>query len=708
MLRPIQWEFIDLMKGMTHKMVNTPKPLNMNQQLKDALFHQEQWVLDILEQIPIGVFAKNWTDGRKYFFWNRKMEEIFQIPRDQALGYVDSDVFKDRSDTKTMQQIDGVIARTGKTMEIPAQEIFGLEQKTTVRIKKVPICKEETNEVIILGIIEDITLYKKNERKLLLAHQEREELEQIINLSPVVLFLFRDEQSYPLEFVSENVWRFGFQPSFFMEEDAGLLSFVGQENEELFRYQIRRFNAETPEVVFPFYRPEGERWYEVTLRSVNRQLKGSPLIQGIFTDITEKRQIQDELAKAKDLAEAANEAKSRFLATVTHELRTPLNGILGMVSLVLDTPLQKEQNEFLGLVKYSAENLLQIINDILDFSKVEAGQLVFEWIPVCPMNLIDKSLRTLKSLADKRGLSLNADIDSSLDNEYLLDPVRLSQIINNLIGNALKFTEQGHVTLRAMPLAKAPDQVQARFREYGIQMQLPGKFGVYFCVEDTGIGISKEKIGHIFKAFNQSDCSITRKFGGTGLGLTISQMLIEKFSGDIWVDSVEGVGSQFHFFVFLKEKTTTFSLLDAVDSSPEQLSEEIPELTSLRVLLAEDNPINQKVAVRHIEKLGWSVVTVVNGKEALEILEKENFDVVLMDVNMPILDGREALRAIRNPDIAPDISGTPVIAMTAMTGKEEIRGLREDGFDEYIPKPFKSEILKSVILSTVMKTGKEK
>jgi CheY-like chemotaxis protein len=186
-------------------------------------------------------------------------------------------------------------------------------------------------------------------------------------------------------------------------------------------------------------------------------------------------------------------------------------------------------------------------------------------------------------------------------------------------------------------------------------------------------------------------------------------MLIEKFAGDIWVDSVEGQGSQFHFFVFFKERSTTFSLLDTVDSSAEQLSEDLVELKSLRVLLAEDNPINQKVAVRHIEKLGWSVVTAVNGKEALEILEKEIFDVVLMDVNMPVLDGHEALRAIRNPDIVPDMTaGIPVIAMTAMTGKDEIRGLREEGFDGYIPKPFKSEVLKSVILSTIRKIGKEK
>lgn len=424
--------------------------------------------------------------------------------------------------------------------------------------------------------------------------------------------------------------------------------------------------------------------YEIQLKKKNGEkiwviVSGGPLFNeshevigtlGIHFDISHRKQIESDLLDAKAEAEELLESKELFLANVSHEIRTPMNAILGMARLISATPLNSAQQQYLNAINTSAQGLMVIINDVLDMSKIKSGKFTVEVIDLDIDQVLNSIQQSLSFKAEEKGIYLYCKRDSRINKYMQGDPVRLSQILTNLISNAIKFTSSGGVDVKIELIESLAAQDK-----------------LHFSVRDTGVGIDTDKLNSIFKSFTQEDETITRKYGGTGLGLSIAKQLIEIFGGTLDVQSTKGKGSVFSFSILMPHGQKP--------AAKNQVSLSNKDLKGMRILLVEDNEINQFLAVTILKKWNAVIETSTNGFEALEALSKQTFDLVLMDMQMPEMDGIQATIAIRK-DLKLKL---PIVALTANAIKGEKDKCIEAGMTDYLSKPFDQDELYSKIIA---------
>ena len=599
------------------------------------------------------------------------------------------------------------------------QVLSGMAQVNGATLQALPVVHADEIGQLIGSFNRLIETVNRNESALKQEITERKQAE-------AALLVSEERQRHLIETTSDWVWEV---------DRNGIYVFVSAKVYDLLGYRPDEVIGKSPFDLMPpeeaariapeFGKIVAAGLPILHLENINRHKNGKTIVletsgvplfdengnllgyRGMDRDITERKRAEAELAKysdhleelvetrttelleAKEAAEAANRAKSAFLANMSHEIRTPMNGVMGMISIARQRMTDPKGLDQLDKAKRSADRLLALLNDILDLSKIEAERMVLEDRPLKIAECFDHLTSTLGHKASGKGLRIAVDIPALLAQTPLTgDPLRLGQILMNLVGNAIKFTERGDITLRARLLSESPDAVQVRFE-----------------IADTGIGISQEAQARLFQSFEQADNSMTRKFGGTGLGLAISKRLVTLMGGEIGVVSEAGQGSTFWFMLQLRKGTTNDAPSSVSTFALKKAEERLQvKYAGTRVLLAEDEPITQEISCHLLNDVGLVVDLAQDGRQAIDLARQNQYALILMDMQMPIMNGIEATQAIRADSLNQT---TPILAITANAFDEDREMCVAAGMNEHVAKPFNPKNLYETILKWLEKRGDE-
>jgi PAS domain S-box-containing protein len=658
------------LKKIDAKHEQTEKELRQNQALLNAL----------LEGVPNQIFIKD-ADGR-YLVTNTYLESLLGKPKEELLGLDDMAILPPET-AELLTASDRRVMTSGETHVF--EETRTVDGKTEFwRNTKAPY-RDHTGQIVgVIGIAEEITESKHTEKAL---RKSEERFRLAFHTSPDSINLTRLSDGMYLD-INEGFTKIS---GYTREEVLGstsisLNTWKNPEDRKRLVDGLKKTGSVT-NLEAQFIGKNGE--VKVGLMSANiLEMNDEKVILSVTRDITERKKTETDLVEAKEAAESASLAKSQFLANMSHEIRTPLNGVLGTMQLLHGTPLNDMQKELLETGLNSGRSLLQILGDILDLSRIESGKMEIREEAFSLEETVSPLQGALMNDAACKNLSVEYHLDPALPSRILGDSIRLRQILFNLVGNAIKFTMRGGVSIRAFPEETKTDS---------------NRFDLCFEVSDTGIGIPKNKLASIFEPFTQVDGSYTREYGGTGLGLNIVGRLVNLMDGAVHVESEVGVGTTFRVRIpvkFIKDESSVKTVY-SVGATPLKATQSI---SPLHILLAEDDLSNQLVASHLLKNQGHTVVCVSTGREAFQALEREElFDLVLMDVQMPEMDGVETTRKIRKETRFHDL---PIIALTAhaMDGDKEL--FLEAGMDDYLSKPIEIEELEQVIARRMRKKGR--
>jgi PAS domain S-box-containing protein len=636
------------------------------------VLNQKNFMNEVFNYLPINLFIKH-IDG-KYIYINKSAERTTGVSAKEAEGKTVHDLFPKESAERFAADDMEVIDTNMPILRQYELQIGGSRRHLLTGKKLVTTADKKA---FLIGFSIDITQNVLAGKTIV---EQKKFYAQIFNTVPNSIYIKDQQGNYLL--VNEAVAKL-------FDSTPNQILIEGIENRD--GYQIDgQLNNETDAKVLEtgdtieyeeaLVLPGGEKKWFLTTKKPLPDENGNIRILGISIDITDRKNHSDELLKAK-------QAKEQFLANMSHEIRTPINGIVGMVNLLDEIPTTGEQKKYLSAIKASSQNLQVIINDILDLSAVESGSLRFEQIGFNLKEMLGSLVNSFSYAAKQKGITITLNYDPYIDEVLIGDPVRLNQVITNLVGNAVKFTTHGYVKVYALKAGEG---------------RLGGKF--QFIVDDSGIGISEDKVKKVFENFEQGDVSINRKYGGTGLGLAIARQLVEAQNGKIYWTPKSGKGTK--FVVELEFQIGTKADLDQnVNSSTGNDQDPTGfNLSNCNILVVEDNEVNMLYTRKTLENWHCHPDEAKNGLIALEKLKEKNYDLILMDVRMPEMDGFEASKFIR-ANFEPPASQIPIIALTANAIEGDNKKCIEAGMNDYIAKPFRAETLRNKIMSLIKMKG---